>query len=136
MDYLYGDTTDEIIGCFYQVISSLGKVQGYTEKGFTKALAQALREQGFQVETQVSLPEEYKGKKIGNQFADLVVDKKVLIEVKRAVSISKRHINQLKTYLWVSGIPVGLILNFGSEKPTINRKEESRHYPAWYQREG
>ncbi|MCD4672864.1 MAG: GxxExxY protein [Anaerolineaceae bacterium] len=135
MDYLYGDTTDRIIGCFYHVANSLGEVRGYTEKGFSKALVQDLRERGFQVDAQVNLPEEYKGRRIGNQYADLIVDNKVLLEVKRAACISQTHINQLKTYLWVSGIPVGLILNFGSEKPTIKRREEKRHYPVWYRQE-
>ena len=113
MKLLYSDLTGDIIAGFYAVRSAFKK-RTYSEANFTHALAVELRERGHQVQEQKVIQRRYHGKTVGTDFLDLVVDQKVLIEVKKVARLNSTHCAQAMTYLVDSGLAVGLLLNFGA----------------------
>lgn len=117
-DGLHVDITERIIGAFYEVYKHLG--HGFLEKVYEKALAQELVAVGLPVQTQMPLSIRYKGILVGEYVADLVVDSKVIAEIKAARNLTPEHHAQLLNYLKATGIQVGLLLNFGPN-PQIKR---------------
>jgi len=115
MKLLYSDLTGDIIAGFYAVRSAFKK-RAYSEANFTHALAVELRERGHQVQEQKAIQRRYHGKTVGTDVLDLVVDQKVLIEVKRVSRLTPAHYKQAQTYLLDSGLAVGLLLNFGADE--------------------
>ena len=118
-DYLYQDLTAEIIRCFYIVYNKLG--YGFLEKVYEKSLKYELEKTGFQVERQKPINVYYETELVGEYYADLLVENKVIIELKTSVAICEEHENQLINYLKATEVEVGLLLNFG-KKPEIKRK--------------
>ncbi|MBI9045169.1 MAG: GxxExxY protein [Anaerolineaceae bacterium] len=131
-NFLYGDTTDKIIGCFFKVLSSNRKYRGYSEASFSAALAIELQDKGFRVREQVALRQMYKKRQVGIEYADMIVNDLIVIEIKKVGHIKENHINQALSYLQDSGLAVGLILNFGSYKPQIKRIYEKSNAPEEY----
>jgi GxxExxY protein len=118
-EYLFQDLTAEIIRCFYIVYNKLG--YGFLEKVYEKSLKYELEKAGFQVKCQKPINVYYETELVGDYYADLLVENKVIIEFKTSVAICKEHENQLINYLKATEIEVGLLLNFG-KKPEIRRK--------------
>ena len=110
-ELLHHETTGAIIGALYAVHSELGP--GLLEALYKKALTVLLRKAGFDVRREVPYEVFFHGNMIGFYRADLVVDSKVIVEVKAGRLIDPAHIAQLSTYLRASRITVGLLLNFG-----------------------
>jgi GxxExxY protein len=105
--------TGRIIGLAIDVHKALGP--GLLESAYEECLALELRAAGLQYERQALLPVTYKGMNIGQGYRmDLVVEKKVVVEVKAVEHILPVHNAQLLTYLKLSGIPNGLLFNFYS----------------------
>jgi len=119
MSCKHKELTGNIINAFYQVYNTLG--YGFLEKVYENALAHELRKRGFKVTQQTPLTVFYDGVVVGEYFADLFVDDSVILELKAADAIAKKHESQLINYLKASNIDVGLVLNFGP-KPDISRK--------------
>lgn len=115
MRLLYSDLTGDIIAGFY-VVRSTFKKRSYSEANFTNALAVELRERGHQVQEQKAIQRRYHGKTVGIDFLDLVVDQKVLVEVKKVSRLTRAHSEQAQTYLLDSGLAVSLLLNFGADE--------------------
>jgi GxxExxY protein len=90
-------------------------------KVYENALAMELRKQGFVVQQQAPVIVYYNEAVVGEYFADLIVENKIILELKTAEAISEAHKLQLLNYLKASQIEVGYILNFGS-KPTFERR--------------
>jgi len=112
MDTLkHSEITGAIIKSFYTVYNSLG--YGFLEKVYENALAIELIEVGLAVEQQKPINVFYRGKLVGEYFADLVVANAVIVELKSAASISQAHEAQLVNYLKATEFEVGLLLNFG-----------------------
>jgi len=111
--YLYSDITEKIIKCFYKVYDELGS--GFLESIYVKALIIELKEIGFQVEYEKELKVKYKEKIIGIFRADIIVEDKIIIEVKAVTNLIPQHEAQLINYLKATGIRVGLVVNFGNE---------------------
>ena len=89
---------------------------GLLETVYEVILMHRLRKHGLQVERQVSIPIEYDGIKFDEGFkADLIIDNKVLLEMKSVEAIHNAHKKQLLTYLKLTGIRLGYLLNFGDE---------------------
>ncbi len=87
---------------------------GLLESVYEAVLAAELRERGLRVERQASVPIEYRGTRFDEGFrADLIVEGKVLLELKSVEKLSHLHRKQLLTYLRLSGHRLGLLLNFG-----------------------
>ena len=110
---LHADITKKIIECFYKVYNTLG--YGYLEKVYENALAIELENAGFQLTQQQPITVYYKGQPVGEYFADILVEDKVILELKTAEKLIKEHKAQLFNYLKATDKEVGLVLNFGRE---------------------
>lgn len=115
---LHEKITEEIISCFYTVYNELG--YGFLEKVYENALAYEIKNSGLICDTQKRIDVYYDGVIMGNYFADIIVENKVIIELK-ASPISEEHEFQLLNYLKATNIEVGLLLSFG-KKPLFKRK--------------
>ncbi|MFH2044605.1 MAG: GxxExxY protein [Pseudomonadota bacterium] len=113
------DITYKINGAIYEVNRVLGP--GFLEKVYENALLIELRETGLKTENQVPVEVKYKGHSVGNYLADLLVEEKVIIELKTVESITKLHEAQLLNYLKATNIKVGLLVNFQNVKAQIKR---------------
>ncbi|MEP0862172.1 MAG: GxxExxY protein [Ignavibacterium sp.] len=118
-DYLFQDLTSKIISCFFKVYNKLGF--GFLEKVYENALLIELTNSGLRVDRQKPINVYYENQLVGEYFADLIVDDKVIIELKAAEALIEEHELQLINYLKATDIEVGLLLNFG-KKPEIRRK--------------
>jgi GxxExxY protein len=105
------DLTEKIIGTFYDVYNELG--HGFLENIYEQALAIALAQAGMKVERQIAISVSFRGQKIGDFRADMMVGGNVLLELKAARTIDQAHEKQLLNYLRATDIEVGLLLNFG-----------------------
>ena len=110
--------TARILAAFFATYNEHG--WGFLEAVYRRALVVELRYLGAEVATQVKLPVLHRGVSVGNYFADLIVDDKVIVECKTAERIVRAHRFQLLNYLKATTYQVGLILNFG-EAPTFER---------------
>ena len=119
MSLKYGELTSDILNAFYAVYNSLG--YGFLETVYENALAHELRKRGHRVEQQAPITVRYDNIVVGQYFADILVDRKVVLELKTAERISDAHVAQLVNYLKATELEVGLLLNFGP-KPEFRRK--------------
>lgn len=89
---------------------------GLLEKVYEKVLTYELQNNGLAVKTQVQIPIEYKGLFIDTSFiADIIVENKVIVEIKSIPEISNVHHKQLLTYLKLTGLKLGLLVNFNTD---------------------
>lgn len=116
--YLHADVTGRIIGVFYDVYNELG--HGFLESVYQAAMEVALAEAGMTVGRQVPVPVWFRGRSIGEFFADLLVENVVLVELKAVRTLEPSHEAQLLHYLRATPFEVGLLLNFGP-KPQVKR---------------
>lgn len=116
---IHEDITEKIIIAFYNVYNTLG--YGFLEKVYENALFLELTEMGLSVQKQQPIQVSYKEQIVGNYFADLIVEDKVIVELKAAEGICEEHEFQLINYLKATDIEIGLLLNFG-KKPQFKRK--------------
>jgi GxxExxY protein len=119
MELLYESLTRGIIKAFYKVYNQLG--HGFLEKVYQNALYYELKTQGYDCKAQYKIDVYYLNKKVGEYFADIIVNDKVILELKAAESLCNAHECQLQNYLRATNIEVGLLFNFG-EKPECKRK--------------
>ncbi len=117
--YLFKDLTSRIISGFYKVYNTLGF--GFLEKVYENALKIELEKIGFIVERQKPINVYYNEIPVGEYYADLIVDNKIILELKAVESLIKEHELQLINYLKATEMELGLLLNFG-RKPEIKRK--------------
>ncbi len=107
--------THEIIGAAIEVHRILGP--GLLESAYSQALEHELTLKGFSIEREVQIPVEYKGKKLGTGYrADLIIDNKVLIELKAQEDNKRVFEAQTLTNLRLSGLKIGLLINFHNKK--------------------
>ena len=113
--YQHSGLTSLILGSAIEVHKELGP--GLLETTYEKCLFHELQEEGLHVESQVILPVVYKSIQIDQGFrADLIVENKVIIELKSVEALAPVHEAQLLTYLKFSTCNIGLLLNFNVEK--------------------
>ena len=113
------DITYAINGAVFEVNRILGP--GFLEKVYENALLVELRQRGLKAESQVPIDVSYKENIVGEYFADILVEDKVIIELKTVERIDKIHEAQLLNYLKATGIQVGLLVNFFHPKVDIKR---------------
>ncbi len=113
-DLQYEEITEKIIGCAFEVINQLGT--GFLESVYEKAMAIALLDKGFRVQCQHPLHVHFRQRIVGEFYADLVVEGKVIVELKAAKAIAPEHQPQIINSLKATGIEVGLLINFGNPK--------------------
>lgn len=110
----YQDTTNTIIGCAMKVHSALGP--GLLESTYEACLIHELRKNGVLLASQVALPVMYDGVKLDAGYRiDLLVDDKVVVELKSVDKLTALHQAQIMSYLKLSGKRVGLLINFNTE---------------------
>jgi len=124
MSLLHKDLTNVIIKAYYNVYNKLGF--GFLEKVYENAMMIELRKFGLKVIKQQAITVYYDEEVVGDYFADLVVNEKVIIELKAASALIEEHEIQLMNYLKATKVEVGLLLNFG-KKPEFSRKIFENH---------
>ena len=117
-----------INGAIFEVNRILGP--GFLEKVYENALLIELRERGLRAENQVPINVKYKGQGVGEYIADLLVEEKVIVELKTVESLTKVHEAQLLNYLQATGIKIGLLVNFKNQKAEIKRMV--LNLPEWH----
>jgi len=115
--------TEKIIGCAYKVHNTLGP--GFLEKVYENALRIELQKLGLSVKQQEPIEVVYDGQVVGEYYADLWVEDRVVIELKAIQMLAKQHEVQLVNYLTATSINSGLLLNFG---PSVQVKRKFREY--------
>ena len=118
-DFKYKELTEKIIEIFYRVYNKLG--YGFLEKVYENAMMIEFKKDGIHAVPQAAIQVVYEGEVIGEYFADIMVENKVIVEIKAAKSLASENEAQLLNYLKATNIEVGLLLNFG-RKPEIKRK--------------
>jgi GxxExxY protein len=118
-DLLHSDITNKVLKAYYIVYNKLGF--GFLEKVYENAMIVELMEMNIFCERQKPVKIFYKEKIIGEYFADIMIENKVILELKAAeVLVAEREL-QLINYLKATELEVGLLLNFG-KKPEFKRK--------------
>ena len=117
-DLRHGSITDQILRVFYDVYNELG--HGFLESVYHKSLVMALESKGLKVCSRVAIPVWFRGERVGQFEADVLVEDCVLLELKAARMLDSSHRAQLLNYLKATEIEVGLLLNFG-ERPEFKR---------------
>ncbi|TLD42422.1 MAG: NADH:ubiquinone oxidoreductase subunit 5 (chain L)/Multisubunit Na+/H+ antiporter, MnhA subunit [Candidatus Jettenia ecosi] len=115
----YKDLTEKVINIFYRVYNKLG--YGFLEKIYESAMMIELKKEDIPAVSQSPIKVSYENNVIGEYFTDILVDDKVIVEIKAAKGLVIENEAQLLNYLKASNIEVGLLFNFGP-KPEIKRK--------------
>ncbi|HUB33158.1 MAG TPA: GxxExxY protein [Bryobacteraceae bacterium] len=110
----FDSLTDRVIAAIFEVSNRLGA--GFLEKVYQRALLTELQLRGMRTATEVSYSVTYKGRCVGEYFADLVVEDVLVIELKCAEHLSKEHTAQCLNYLRASGLTICLLVNFQSPR--------------------
>ena len=113
------ELTEKIIRIFYRVYNKLG--YGFLEKVYENAMMIEFRRECIYAVAQSSIKVLYKNEVVGEYYADILIDEKVIVEIKATRTLALEHEAQLLNYLKATNIEVGLLLNFGP-KPQIKRK--------------
>ena len=118
-DIKYKELTDKIIKIFYRVYNKLG--YGFLERIYENAMMIEFKRESIPAVSQSAIKVFYEDEIIGEYFADILVDDKVIVEIKAAKYLAVENEAQLLNYLKATNIEVGLLLNFGP-KPEVKRK--------------
>jgi GxxExxY protein len=109
---------EAVVGAAYEVANVLGA--GFLEKVYEKALARELDLRGLQVNSQMAFQVDYKGERVGSYAADLIVENRLLVELKCVDHFSNEHLAQCINYLKASGLRLALLINF--QRPKVEWK--------------
>ena len=118
-DIKYKKLTEKIIKIFYKVYNTLG--YGFLEKVYENAMMIEFKIEGIPAISQYAIKVVYQNRIVGEYFADILVDGKVIVEIKASRNLALENEAQLLNYLKATDKEVGLLLNFGP-KPEIKRK--------------
>lgn len=108
-----------VIGCAFTVHNTLGA--GFLEKVYGNALAHELRKRDLAVAQQRGIKVVYDGTVVGDYFADLLVEERLLVELKTVKALEEAHCAQCMNYLRATGLQLCLLLNFGKPRLEIKR---------------
>ncbi len=123
---LYADLTHAILEACFEVSNELGC--GYLESVYQNALSIALGEKGLNHQKEMPLDVRFRGQVVGQFYADILVEDRVIVELKAVKELAPEHFAQTLNYLHGTGMEVGLLVNFG--KPTLEyrRLERRKHF--------
>jgi iron complex transport system substrate-binding protein len=108
------EVTAAIVDSAYKIHTEIGP--GLFESVYELVLADMLASRGLPVQRQIAIPIRFGGKVYDEGFrADLIVDHRVIVEIKSIEHLARVHKKQVLTYLKLSGLPVGLLINFGGD---------------------
>lgn len=120
------EITKTIIGSAFEVINELGA--GFLESVYEKALLLALRQAGLAAAAQHPVRVMFRNECVGDFYADILVEGKVIIELKAVKAIAPEHQAQIINYLNATGFEVGLLINFGAPKLEYKRFTRSKDF--------
>jgi len=124
-NYKHSELTGIILKAFYNVYNELG--YGFLEKVYENAMMIELKKMGLVSEKQKPIKVFYEEILVGDYYADIIVENKVILELKAVENICPEHEVQLVNYLKATEIEVGLLLNFGP-KPQQKRRILTKEY--------
>ncbi len=110
---IYKELSYKLVGVLFSVYNDLG--YGYQEKYYQKAVEKYLTDEKLKFKSQVPFKITLKGKEIGKYYLDLLIEEKVIVEIKKGNYFSKKNIEQVKAYLKVTGLKLAIIANFTSK---------------------
>lgn len=111
--------TETIIGCAFKVSNELGC--GFLEKVYENALLHEIRKAGLKAEQQFPIKVWYDSIVVGDYIADLIVENRILIELKTAKAFDDIHTAQCINYLRATQLPIALLINFGKPRVEVKR---------------
>jgi GxxExxY protein len=111
--------TEEILGACFEVANELGA--GFLESVYEKALLIALVQRGFKVQSQAPLVVKFRGEDVGKFYADLMIEDKVVVELKAVKALLPEHLAQTINYLKATGLQTALLVNFGTKRLEYRR---------------
>ena len=117
--------SETVIGCAYAVGNALGN--GFLEKVYENALVLETGEKQLDVKQQYPIKVFYKNTVIGEFVADLLIENKILVELKTVKSIDEIHLAQCLNYLKATNLPLCLLINFGKPRVEIRRVFQSKN---------
>lgn len=118
-DLILPELSYTIVGALFEVFDQLGS--GHRERYYYLAVYKALEKRGLKVKTQVSIPLEFDGLKIGKYFLDFLIEDKVVLELKINKRFYKKDFEQIKDYLKVSGCQLGILARLSEGGVTFLR---------------
>jgi GxxExxY protein len=121
---LHEEITEKILHACFEVSNELGV--GFLELVYQNALIIALNQLGLRTQSQVPISVSFRGQVVGQFYADLLVEGKVLVELKAMTALRSEHQAQVLNYLYASPIDVGLLVNFGRPKLEYKRLDKPR----------
>ena len=116
---LYKDLSYKIVGLAMEVHNKLG--YGFLEKVYENALMVLLHKEGIKTEQQAPISVYFDGEVVGDYYADILIDKEIILELKVAGNIADFHRAQALNYLKATDLRLAIILNFGKERLEYER---------------
>ena len=116
---IYSGLSYEVMGAIFEVHKELGP--GFLESVYEKALLLELTNRGMKVDVEKVFDLTYKGKKVGTHRLDLIVEDKIVVELKTVERFAPHHTAQLLSYLKASGHRLGILVNFSKAKVESRR---------------
>ena len=123
-EYKHSELTGMIIGCAMKVHRVIGP--GFPEIIYMRCLMIELKKSGLNFETEVERDIFYEGIKVGSRRLDLIVDNKVIVELKAVTEVEPLFYNQIINYLKIFKIEIGLLINFENISLQYRRFANSR----------
>ena len=112
--------TGKIIGAAFEVHNILGP--GFLEKVYQNAMVKELQLRGCKAEPEVKIPVYYKDEMVGDYYVDILVEGRIIVELKALSNLTTEHEAQLLNYLKATSHKVGLLLNFGTRRVQTKRR--------------
>ncbi len=119
MTFLHEDLTSAILGACFDVSNELGS--GFLESVYERALLIVLRQKGLRARAQAPIMVTFRGECVGDFLADILVEDRVVVEIKAVKALTPEHLAQVINYLKATGLQVGLLVNFGRPKVEYKR---------------
>jgi GxxExxY protein len=123
-DVIYKELSYQINGAIFEVHNQLGP--GFTENIYQQALMFEFQARKIPYEIQKVIPIYYKGKQAGTYRLDLVVNEKIILELKASSDLTQEHYSQLASYLKATGLKLGLLVSFGTVRAQVMRVPNER----------
>ncbi len=121
----YEAITHKIIGAAMKVHSSLGN--GFREVIYQRALAIEMKKQSLGFKREMEMAIFYDGVEIGTRRVDFFVEDQVMVELKALIRLENVHLAQAMNYCQAYGLPIGLLINFGSKSLEFKRVYNVNH---------
>jgi GxxExxY protein len=116
---VYKELSYKIVGLAMEVQRQLG--HGFLEKVYENALILELKNNNIQAQQKCPIKVYYKGEVVGEYIADILVEEKIILELKTSDSISDAYRAQIINYLKATEIELGILINFGTKKLSYER---------------